>query len=80
MTIDKLDLEILREIARLPHEASISEILKPFEKRIGHSSFYERIWNLARLDLIKAEKYRHYVFVAITERGQEAQSKEDRTS
>jgi len=79
--LDKLDKEILKEVARLPHQASISEIERSFKGKRAHSSLYERIKGLAALDLIRTDKQKHYVFVEITEKGQmEAQSKEDRTS
>jgi len=78
MTLDQLDKDILREVARLPHAASISEIERSFKGKRAHSSLYERIKGLAAQDLIKTDKQKHYVFVEITEKGQMiAQSEKD---
>ena len=74
--IDKIDLEILKEVARLPHEASISEIIKPFRDKRSWNALYKRLRDLEVQGLLKTSKQRHCVFVEITEEGLKAQTKE----
>ena len=69
LPLDDLDKEILREVARLSHSATISEILKPFKGKRAWSSLYGRLRLMEGQGLLKTDKQKHYVFVTITERG-----------